>query len=799
MLKNLLKISIRNILRDKAYSIINISGLTIGITCSLFLLMYIVDELSYDRYHANAANIYRIVSDIKEPDNAFTWASTQMPLAEELRDNYHEVVNTVRFFGMARDLFKVGEKEFYESNFKFADSTVFDTFSYDFIAGDPGTALDAPLSIVITESIARKYFGDPASALNQSMRANRRQEDFKVTGIIRDVPQNSHFRFDALVSRNSRAQFTGAWGGFGVTTYIQLPAGYDLGKMEASLDKITKEKVDPVFAQVGVKVKYRLQRITDIHLYSKIQDEAEAGGDISYIYIFGAVAAFMLLIACINYMNLSTARSVNRAREVGLRKVMGSQRGLLMAQFLTESVVMALLALAISLGLIYLLLPYFNVLSNKQLPFSYLTQPSIATGIAAIILFTGLVGGSYPAFYLSGFNPVQVLKGKLASKGGSIFFRKSLVVVQFALSIFMLISTLVVFDQLTFLREKDLGFTKENVVRLNLNNRDMMRQSGALVQRLKSLPDVMAVGKASNSPGEGIGKGLMQVEDADGKMVDRGVDLFVADYDFVDALGMKIVTGRNFSRDNPGDTTNAVLVNEAMVHRMNWKDPLGKRFEFGGGQGNPPQVRKVVGVIHDYNQNSLYDEIEPLMVLLNEEVNYVFVRLEAGDIKSSLKTVESAWREIYPNAPFEFVFLDEDVDGQYKADEKRSQIFTAFSGLTIVIACLGLLGLAAFTTEQRTKEIGVRKVVGASVGGLVVLISKEFFLLVSLGMLLSFPAAWYFTSNWLANFAYRIPLSGEWPTFLLSALLAFVVTLTTVGFHVVRAARANPVHSLRDE
>lgn len=799
MLKNLLKISLRNILRDKVYSLINVTGLTIGITCSLFLLMYITDELSYDRYHENAENIYRIVSDIKEPDDAFTWASTQMPLAEELRDNYPEVTNAVRFFSMARDLFKVGEKEFYESSFFFADSTVFDTFSYSFIAGDPSTALDAPLSIVITESIARKYFGDPASALNQSMRANRRQEDFKVTGVIRDVPQNSHFRFDALISRNSRAQFTGAWGGFGVTTYIQLPGGYDLDKIQSSLDKIVREKVDPVFERVGVKVKYRLQRITDIHLHSKIQDEAEAGGDISYIYIFGAVAAFMLIIACINYMNLSTARSVNRAREVGLRKVMGSQRGLLMAQFLTESIMMAVLALGISLMLIYLLLPYFNVLANKQLPFSYLFQPVIALGIGAMILFTGIVGGSYPAFYLSGFNPVQVLKGKLAAKGGSVFFRKSLVVVQFALSIFMLISTLVVYNQLTFLREKDLGFNKENVVRLNLNNRDMMRQSTALVQKLKALPEVVAVGKANSSPGEGIGKGLMQVEDADGKLVDRGVDLFVADYDFVDALGMKIVTGRNFSRDNPGDTTNSALVNESMVRRMNWKDPLGKRFEFGGGQGNPPQVRKVVGVIRDYNQNSLYDEIEPLMVLLNEQVNYVFVRLAPGNVKNSMEVLKKSWNDVYPTAPFEYVFLDQDVDGQYKADEKRSQIFTAFSGLTVVIACLGLLGLAAYTTEQRTKEIGVRKVVGASVGGLVVLISREFFLLVSIGMVLSFPAAWYFTSTWLSNFAYRIPLKGEWPTFLLSAVLAFVVTLATVGFHVVRAARANPVYSLRDE
>lgn len=798
MFKNLVTIALRNIFRDKVYSLINVLGLTIGITCSLFLLMYITDELSYDRYHAEAENIYRVVSDIKEPDDAFTWANTQMPLAEELRDNYPEVKNAVRFFVMARDLFKVGDQEFYESEFYFADSTVFDTFSYSFLAGDPASALDHPLSIVITESIAKKYFGDPASALNQSMRANRRQEDFKVTGVIRDVPMNSHFRFSALISRNSRAQFTGSWGGFGVTTYLQLPAGYDLSRMQATLDKIAVEKVDPVFAEAGVKARYRLQRITDIHLYSKIQDEAEAGGDISYIYIFGAVAAFMMVIACINYMNLATARSVNRSREVGMRKVMGAQRGILMVQFIAESVIMAAGSLAISLGVVYLLLPVFNTLANKQLPFAYLAQPGLMAAIGAIILFTGVVGGSYPAFYLSGFNPVQVLKGKLAARGGSALLRKSLVVVQFALSIFMLISTLVVYNQLTFLREKDLGFAKENVVRLNLGNRQMMQQAQSLVDRLKAMPQVKAVGKANASPGEGIGKGLMQVEDAEGKLVDRGVDLFAADFDFVDALDMKVVEGRNFSRDNPGDTTHSVLVNESMVRRMNWRDPLGKRFEFGGGP-NGPQVRRVVGVIRDYNQNSLYDEIEPLMILLSDQVNYVFVRLVPGDVRASMEELEKTWKTVFPQAPFEYTFLDADLDSQYKADEKRSQIFTAFSVLTVVIACLGLLGLAAFTTEQRTKEIGVRKVVGASVGGLVVLVSREFFLLVFVGMALAFPAAWYFTENWLTNFAYRIPMTGEWPTFLVSAVLAFLLTLLTVGFHVVRAAQANPVRSLRDE
>jgi putative ABC transport system permease protein len=798
MLKNLFTIAIRNILKDKTYSAINILGLTIGITCSMFLFLYILDELSFDRYHKNAENVYRVVSNIKEPDNAFTWAVAQIPLADELRDNYPEVENAVRFFSMQRNLYSNNDKQFYEEEFFLADSTVFDMFTYEFIKGDPETALDQPFSIVVTEKIAKKYFGDQ-DPMGQSIQ-NQQKEEFKITGLIKDVPSNSHFKFDALVSRSTRQQVQGSWGGFGVFTYIQLPAGYDLSKMYVSLDTIVKQRVNPIFEQFGISVKYELQRITDIHLHSKIQDEAEAGGDISYIYIFGAVAAFMLMIACINYMNLATARSANRAKEVGIRKVMGSQRNQLILQFITESVVISLIALFVSVVLIYLLLPGFNALASKEMPFSYVLQAPVILSLLGIIIFVGVVGGSYPAFYLSGFSPVSVLKGKLSSKGGSVFFRKSLVVAQFAISIFMLISTLIVFDQLNFLRTKDLGFDKERVIRIDLSGQELRRKSGVLVQKIKQSNDVEQVGMADSSPGEGIGKLLIQVEDNEGKLDEKGVDLYSADFDFIKTLGMTIVNGRDFSRDVVSDTTYAVLVNEAMVKRMAWTDPIGKKFVFkGAGPNNTDLEKRVVGVVKDYNQNSLYDVIEPLMIILDDEQNYIFVRTKEGDAKETLTGLEKIWKDVNPNNPFEYKFLDQDFDSQYKADEKRSQIFTAFSGLTVTIACLGLLGLAAFTTEQRTKEIGVRKVIGASINSLVFLVSKEFFLLVGIGMVFAFPAAWYFTDSWLENFAYRIELKGEWATFIVSALLAFVITMLTVGFHVVRAAMANPVKSLRDE
>jgi putative ABC transport system permease protein len=800
MLKNLFKIAVRNILKDRTYSAINVMGLTIGITCSLFLLMYILDELSFDRYHKNADNLYRIVSNIKEPDNAFTWAVAQIPLAEELRDNYPEVTNAVRFFGTQSTLYKNGDKQFTENEFFFADSTVFDMFTYPWIAGDQATALDNPFSIVLTEKIAIKYFGNATQALGQSLQ-NKQGEDFRITGVMKDVPLNSHFRFDALISRNTRPDYQGSWGNFGVFTYIQLPEGYELTKMSASLDSVIKEKVNPIFDQFGIKIRYEMQRITDIHLHSKIQDEAEAGGDISYIYIFGAVAGFMLIIACINYMNLATARSANRAKEVGIRKVMGSQRFQLISQFLTESVVLALISLITSMILIYALLPGFNFLASKQLPFSYILQPKVLLSLLGVVLFVGIIGGSYPAFYLSGFSPVNVLKGKLASRGGTVIFRKGLVILQFSISIFMLISTLIVFDQLQFLRNKDLGFDKEHVIRIRLNDKPQRDKSQVLLDRLRQVKEVGGVGMANSSPGEGIGKLLLKVEDNEGKLTDRGVDLFGADFDFVKTMGMKIVQGRDFSRDVASDTTYAVLVNESMVKRMAWTDPIGKKFVFEDGPPGPDgdAEKRVVGVVKDYHQNSLYDPIEPLMIELRKRNSYVFVRTQEGDVRQSIAGVEKAWKEIFPDYAFEYDFLDQDFNSQYKADEKRSQIFTAFSGLTIIIACLGLLGLAAFTTEQRTKEIGVRKVIGASIGNLVFLVSREFFILVGIGTLLAFPFSWYFTESWLQNFAYRINLTGEWLTFVASAFLALSITFLTVSFHVIRAASANPVNSLRDE
>ncbi|MEO1051618.1 MAG: FtsX-like permease family protein [Bacteroidota bacterium] len=796
MIKNLLKIAFRNILKDKTYSLINVFGLTIGITCSLFILTYVLDELSYDRYHENADNIYRIVSDIKEPDNAFTWAVAQIPLAEELRDNYPDVVNAVRFFGMGRRLFENGEKQFYEEGFFMADSTVFDMFSYKFIAGDPETALDEPNTVVLTKSLAVKYFDDERP-LGQLL-TDQSGDELKVTGVIEDVPTNSHFTFDALISRSSVPQRQGSWGNFGVFTYIQLPEGYDPDNMQPHFDKILAEKVNPIFESIGIEIKYVMQNIPDIHLHSKIQDEAEEGGDISYVYIFSAIAIFMLIIASINYMNLATARSAKRAKEVGVRKAVGSSRKQIITQFITESVVVTLVALVLSIILIYAFLPSFNVLANKSIDFAYVLQPTVIFSLLGVVIFVGLVGGSYPAFYLSGFSPVNVLKGKLSEKGGNLLLRKILVVIQFGLSVFMLVCTLVVFDQLQFIRTKDLGFNIDQLVRVRLTSQELRTNYPALRNRLMSEPYVTNVATATTTPGSGIGKVIFNVEDNDGEMIERGVDFYAADFDYISTLEMDVVLGRDFSKDILSDTTAAALVNEAMVRRMNWDEPLGKKFRIPVSRDSF-ELKQVIGVIKDYHQNSLYDEIEPLMVMYQPNNGNVFIKVKSDDIRASMQALESSWTEVNPNTPFTYEFVDQDFGEQYVADQKRGQIFTVFSGLTIFIACLGLLGLTAFTTEQRTKEIGIRKVIGASVQGLLVLVSKEFFILVAIATCIAFPAAWYFMDKWLQSFAYKVAMVNEITTFIISGVLAFAITLLTVGFHTLRAATANPVNALKDE
>ncbi|GAB3905303.1 ABC transporter permease [Larkinella knui] len=794
MLRNYLTIAWRSILKDKFYSLINILGLTIGVTCGLLLLLYVTDELSFDRHHEKGDQIYRIVSYITEPDKINKWQSTQPPLAKSLKQDYPFVQNYVRFFPNGRVAFRKGEKRFYEEDIYAADSTVFDVFTHKFIEGDPKTALARPGSVVLTEKTARKFFGE-SPALGQTLQTND-TTSYQVTGVIENVPRNSHFTFNALLSLSPNERKADGWGGFYIVSYLVLPKNFDTKILESKFPQLYDKNMASIFKRMGIKITYQLQPLTSIHLYSKL--DGEANGDISYVYIFSAVAFFMLLLASINYMNLATARSAKRSKEVGLRKVMGSLRSALMAQFLTESVLMTVLALTASFVLVALLLPFFNTVSGKEIQFRELLRPTFLLIALVIVVFTGFVSGSYPAFYLSSFEPATVLKGSFNSKGGS-FFRKTLVVVQFAISLIMLICTWIVYEQLNYMRDKDMGYDREQVLTIDYQDRQPRDRYNRLRNDLLANPNVRSIATAS-SPTSNIGGRTIFGVESNAGLKEMGFKPMVIDHDFLQTMGMKVVSGRDFSDKIPADTANGVLVNQAAVKRMGWKEPLGKKVLLGGlpqaGQPAPPAA-KVVGVVKDFHQQSLYMPIEPMIILYRPNNGVIHIKIDAKNADKTVEFIGRKWRETYPDRLFEYRFLDQDFESAYKADELRGRIFTAFSALTILIACLGLFGLATFTTEQRVKEIGVRKVMGASVSSVVLLLSKDFTKLVLFSFPIAIPIAWYSMDRWLQHFPYKTDIGVG--IFVVACLLTLLICWATVVYQSVKAAIANPVKSLRSE
>jgi putative ABC transport system permease protein len=794
MIKNLLLVALRNFWRDKWYSLLNILGLMIGITFSLFLIFYIKDELSYDRYNVNADRILRINSYIKEPEkDVMKIAVTQFPLAPELKKDYPEVEEAVRFVGNGRAMFKNGDTRIYEDKVFTCDSNLFKVFTYPFIDGNPRTALVEPKSIVLTQSVAEKFFGKNTAVVGKTLQDDK-GDVYKVTGVVKDVPKNSHIIFNMLISASTLPKdFANNWGGFGFYTYVLLKPNINAAAFEKKLSPLWDKFMAPIFAQFKIKIHYGVQSVPSIHLHSDMQNEPEELGNISYIYIFSAVALFMLLIACINYMNLATARSARRAKEIGIRKVTGSSRSQLIAQFLIESILTAVIALIMSIGLILLFLPFFNALSGKSISFGTLLEPQTFLLLIAIVIFVGLIGGSYPAFYLSKFSPINVLKGALSKGSSNVNLRRTLVVVQFSISMIMLICTWVVANQLRFLRSIDLGFDKAQVLTLTANaNGDISSKIVALKNSIRENPQVISVSTAGAVPGKNIGFNLFSVETKTG-YTQKGIWNYAIDEDYIRTLGMKIRKGRGFT--GISDTLRSIVVNENLVKYYGWDDPIGKKIKYPGDTSG--FYLEVVGVVKDFNQQSLYNPIAPLLFRYNPNNNSIQVKLDAKNIPQAVAGIEKSWKTVFPDLPFSYTFLDQDFDSQYAADQKRGKIFTSFSVLTIVITCLGLLGLIAFTTEQRQKEISIRKVMGATVGQIVPLVTRNFVFLVGISCVIACPVAYYFMSKWLGLFSYSTGITLL--PFLFSALTVLVITLLTVIFHAVRAAVANPSKTLRAE
>jgi putative ABC transport system permease protein len=797
MIKNLLLIAFRNLRKDKWFSLLNIMGLTIGISFSLFLIFYIVDELSYDKHHEKADRIYRINSYLQEKEKDINWALTQFLLAPTLKKDYPEVEEAVRFISRERTLFKNSEKEFYETKAYYADSNVLQMFTHKFIEGNAATALNAPFDIVISKKLADKYFGKNTPAIGKTLKTI--YDLYKVTAVIEDMPQNAHIRYDMLISlptifKSNIYGGLGGWGNFNNYTYVLLKPGSNAASFNKKLADVYKKYVESDFKQYNATMYYDLQAITNIHLHSKLTWEPEELGSMSYIWIFSAVAFFMLLIACINYMNLTTARSARRAKEIGIRKVTGSTKNQLVFQFLSESLLTSFIAVLLSVVLVVALLSVFNSLSGKSFTIQNLWQPFNILLLLGIVLFTGLLGGSYPAFYLSGFRPVGILKGALSKASGNINLRRSLVVVQFSISMIMLTCTWVVYNQLSFLSKKDLGFNKDQVMTVTVNTgEDERNKIFAMNNDFRSLPGVTSVGTAYGYPGApNVSMNMFSVETKTG-YVDKSIECYSVDDQYLNTLGIKFLKGRNFS--GLSDTLQSVVVNESLVKQFGWDEPLGKRFKFPGDtSGN---YLEVVGVFNDFNQKSLYNPITPMLLFYQPNCNVIQLKLDSKNIKASIAKVETTWKKYFPQLPFEHKFLDDDFNSQYVADQKRGKIFATFSILTIIITCLGLLGLTAFTTQQRQKEISIRRILGATTLEMVKMITTNYLWLSLIAALIAFPIAWYFMSRWLKVFTYHDNLSIV--PFIISALIILVTAVATASFHSAKAALTKPVNSLRTE
>jgi putative ABC transport system permease protein len=789
MLQNYLKIALRNLLRHKAFSFINIAGLATGMACSILMLLWVQDELSYDRFHARADSIYRLTAEISSDKIA----TTSAPLAAALQAEMPEVKNATRLFP-SESLFDVVSRKFEEKRVLYADSTFLQVFSFPLVKGDARTALSRPDGVLLTEEMARKYFGSE-EALGQTIRMDN-QHDFTVTGVLQNVPANSHLQFDFLLPMSFLVRINddlknNVWSNFNFFTYVQLherliPTNVSLGSLE--------QRITELFAknEHGMKASFQLQPLTRVHLHSKYVADVEGHGNIQNVRIFSVVAAFILLIACINFMNLATARSARRAKEVGLRKVIGALRGQLIGQFLGESLLISFLALVLAIILVEAALPAFNDLSGKALSVS-LSNGKIFLGMLFIAFVTGLVSGSYSALFLSGFQPVQTLKGgttKIGS-GGSVYFRNGLVVLQFVVSIVLIVGTAVVYKQLQFIRSRNLGYDKENLLYVPLKG-DLAQNYQALRTELEQNPTTSDFTFVSSLPTGSINSTLGISWDGKDPQVQPIFSVIAVDEDFTEIFKMQMASGRSFSKDFKADTANYVVNEKALeVMGMEAESAIGKQLTLWGTTGT------IIGVVKDFNFKPVQQPIEPLILILKPMGGFAVVRTKPNQLEAAIADLENSWQKLNPAYPFSYDFVDQDLARLYKAEQRMGRILNAFAALAIFISCLGLYGLAAFMAERRTKEIGVRKVLGASVASIIGLLSKDFVKLVGVAFVIATPLAWYGMSRWLEDYVYRIDL--EWWVFVLAGLLALLIALLTVSFQSVKAALMNPVKTLRRE
>jgi len=815
MFRNFITIAFRILFRHKAYSLINISGLAIGLTSAILILLYVQDELSYDQFHENYNRIYRAGLHATNQGNEFTLALSCVPLAPTLVQDYPEVISATRLFTfVGESIVRYKENSFIEDRFIYADSCFFKVFTKGLLKGDPATVLSRANTVVITDEMANKYFGseDPIGKVIEveveTLLDPFTRTEFEVTGVVRKYPGNTHMKFDFLGSMETMEIINSTdWMSYIVYTYVQLQEGYSPGQLEAKFPDMVMKYVGPQWEQLvqttmeesferGVKYGYFLEAIKNIHLESDVEYELEPGSNVESIYIFSLIALFLIIIASINFMNLTTAQSSTRAREVGLRKIAGSTRTKLIIQFLTESVLLSFVALLIGVILVGFVVPQFNALIGKELNLDFVRNKLLIPFLLILGLIVGLLSGSYPAFFLASYQPVKILQGKIGYGIKGRYLRGILVIFQFSAAIILFISTIIVSRQMNFIQKKELGYDKENLVvvkRIEV----LQEQKDAFKEELSKIPDVIQSGFTNSLPNIIFGNNLFRPEGTTAEST-RSINHWIVGYDLQKTLKMEMTEGRWFSGDFLSDTTGVVL-NEAAAKALGMEDPVGKNLLLIGGAGDGDFLLKIIGIIKDFHYESIHNTIHPLVIsfLPSQYSNFLIVRIQPGNYRRTVNLIKRKWNEFVPEQPFEYSFLEDDLSTAYSDDFRTGTIFTIFSFLAIFISLLGLIGLASYTAIRRTKEIGIRKVLGAKVSEIIRMLSKEVFIYIGISTAIAWPIGYFFMKSWLQNFAYRV--DPGFLSFLMASLIALLTAILTVGLRAYRAATANPADSLRYE
>ncbi|MEX1240636.1 MAG: ABC transporter permease [Cyclobacteriaceae bacterium] len=790
MISNYIKVAIRNLLRQKGFSFINIVGLALGISCTALIGMWVDDELSYDRFHKDHERMYRITATL--PELKVHAAVSSAPLALAAKNEIPEVEEAVRISNFNRDLIQVGDMKFEEKGTIYADSNFFTVFTFPFIKGDAVNALQNPEGIVITEEMAMKYFGS-TDVLEKTIRKNNK-DDFTVTGVIENIPHNSHLRFDFVqpmryLARSHNDLKNNVWDNFNWFTFLKL---HEKAQHSESAIADLEKKLQAIYKknEAVLKVGFVLQPLAKIHLYSNFLADIPGHGNAQNVYIFTVVAVFILVVACLNFMNLATARAARRAKEVGLRKVVGAMRPQLMGQFLAESLVVALLSLVLALLMIYLVLPYFNTLGGKNLTLDF-TNVQVVTGLLGITVITGLLAGSYPALYLSGFVPATVLKGNFTASGSGSLFRNTMVVIQFAVSISLIIGTAIVYRQLKYIQQLNLGYDKENLLYVQMSG-DLWSKYDALRTRLENNRLTSQYSFISDLPTTTSGATISV--DWAGKDPNTQPLFYntAIDENFEEVFKATIFDGHGYGENAQADSTN-VIVNETALKTMNMslESAVGTKITVWGRE------RTIIGVVKDFNFRPVQEAIGPMFLNRNTWGGYAIVRTLPDETENTIKALEQICKEMNPSYPFEYSFVDQDIANMYKAEQRLGSLFNVFAVLAIVISCLGLYGLSAYLAERRTRELGIRKVLGASGFQLVYLLSATFTRPILIATAIATPLAWYGMSQWLTGFAYHVTI--DWAIFVVAFLSALVIAWLTVSFESIKAATTNPVKSLRSE